>query len=201
MTTAQSSGGSSGRSSASGVGASLKMRDATCITLSPTKGGRPASASKRMVPSDQMSARRVDVVRRARAARAASTPASRRTTTWSSASPPRPAESSALEMPKSSTFTIDVPSGRRREEEVRRLEVAVDDPGGVRLGDGLAGLQDVRHRLLGGQRAALGERLRPGRAPRGTPSRCTARRLRARRRRARARRARRGWSPPRAPRA
>ena len=45
MTAATRSAGSTGRSSASDVGASWKMRDATCIGLSPTYGGRPASPS------------------------------------------------------------------------------------------------------------------------------------------------------------
>ena len=39
------------------------------------------------------------------------------------------------------------PSGGR-EEEVRRLEVAVDDAGGVRLGDRVARLQDVERGLV-----------------------------------------------------
>jgi hypothetical protein len=53
-------------------------------------------------------------------------------------------------------------------EEVRRLEVAVDDAERVRVGDGLAGLKDELDRLLDGQRAAL---LDPRREipPRGTP--------------------------------
>ena len=57
MTHATRPSGRSGRSSPSGVGGSLKMRAAMCMTLSPTYGGRPASASKRIVPSPQMSAR------------------------------------------------------------------------------------------------------------------------------------------------
>ena len=58
-------------------------------------------------------------------------------------------------MPKSSTLTQGVPSARVREEEVRRLEIAVDDAERVRLGDGLAGLEDVVDGVVDGERAAL----------------------------------------------
>ena len=46
-----------------------------------------------------------------------------------------------LEMPKSSSFTSGAPSVRAAEEEVRGLEVAVQDAGAVRLGERLAGLE------------------------------------------------------------
>ena len=57
--------------------------------------------------------------------------------------------SSDLEMPKSSTLTSGVPS-RRREKQVRRLEIAVDDAERVRLGERVARLQDVLGGLLDG---------------------------------------------------
>ena len=46
-------------------------------------------------------------------------------------------------MPKSSTLTQRRAVGAARDEQVRRLEVAVDDAGGVRLGERLARLEDV----------------------------------------------------------
>ena len=65
---------------------------------------------------------------------------------------PRP---SIFEIPKSSTLIDELPVGAPHAEEVRRLEVAVDDAERVRLGDRLAGLEHEVDRLLDGQRAAL----------------------------------------------
>jgi len=46
------------------------------------------------------------------------------------------------------------------EEQIRRLEITVNDPERMRLGDGLARFEDVADRLLDGERAALIEHLR-----------------------------------------
>ena len=64
------------------------------------------------------------------------------------------------------------PSRSLREEEVRGLEVAMDDPERVRLGDRLAGLEDVVDGVADREVAALLEQRPRGPGPRGTPSRC-----------------------------
>src|SRR5580698_2238818 len=114
MTTADSSGGRSGRSSDRGVGASLKMREATCITLSPTNGARPASASKRIVPIDQMSARAstsLDCTSCSGGEYTGEPTNDDVVVSLFSEPVPEPDVSSALEIPKSSTLTSGVPSG------------------------------------------------------------------------------------------
>ena len=60
-----------------------------------------------------------------------------------------------FEMPKSSTLTSGAPVDRLREEEVLRLEVAVDDAERVRLGERLARLEDVVARASAARAAAL----------------------------------------------
>ena len=66
-----------------------------------------------------------------------------------------PPPSSVLEMPKSSTLMDELPVGAPDAEEVRGLEVAVDDAERVRVGDGDAGLEHELDRLLERERAAL----------------------------------------------
>ena len=51
------------------------------------------------------------------------------------------------------------PVGPRRDEEVRRLQVAVHDPRGVRVGDRLHGLEQVLDRLFEREPSALLEHL------------------------------------------
>ena len=75
-----------------------------------------------------------------RAASRAARSSRRRLTSTSST---MPSLSAAFEMPKSSILSVGQPSRALREEEVRRLEVAVDDAARVRLGDALARLEDV----------------------------------------------------------
>ena len=64
-------------------------------------------------------------------------------------SPPPPLlAASVFETPKSSTLIARAAADGAREEEVLRLEIAVHDARGVRLGDRLAGLHDVLRRDL-----------------------------------------------------
>ena len=70
-----------------------------------------------------------------------------------------------FEMPKSSTLTTGEPSARRHEEQVRRLEVAVDDAERVRLGDRLAGLEHVLDGVARPAARRALARARRGRAP------------------------------------
>ena len=60
-----------------------------------------------------------------------------------------------LEMPKSSTLRIGSPVGRLGEEEIARLQVAVDDAERVGFCDGLAGLQEQIDRLRDRKLSAL----------------------------------------------
>ena len=75
------------------------------------------------------------------------------------------ASASARAMPKSESFTW--PSGG--DQDVRRLHVAVHDPGRVRGGQRVGGLAQQRGRLVGGERAVAADQLGEGRARRRTP--------------------------------
>ena len=64
----------------------------------------------------------------------------------------RPAASMHLRDAEVEDLDARLPVGALGAEEVRGLEVAVDDAERVRLGDRLAGLEDEVDRLLDGQR-------------------------------------------------
>ena len=75
----------------------------------------------------------------------------------------------ALRDPEVEHLHGDRAIGAPREEEVRRLEIAVHDPGSVRLGDRLARFEHVAHGLVERQRGELFEVRREVAATRGTP--------------------------------
>ena len=126
-------------------------------------GMRPVKSSKRMTPSAQMSVRsstssgglhllggHVDGGSHDRGSAGSSRRPARRRVTF--------------EMPKSSTLIDSLAVGALDAEQVRRLQVPVDDAERVRLRDGFASLQHEIDGLLDGQRTAS-RSTRRGRSP------------------------------------